>query len=557
MKKSMKQSDREETTFRTTPNEAQEPLHTELKSSAAVVLTDDQPPRLSKAVEQSLKAVAKGGTVTFVGRVLGQVFNYVAKILIARFWGPADYGLISLGITVFTIGSAIALLGLPTGITRFVAYYREEENPRAVREVVMSGLRIALPAGLVLAGLISLYAAPIANQVFHEPNLTPILRVFAVALLFYSFMRLFTAGLQGFEDMRHMVYSQNLVLNGGVVLLVLLAMLLRLGSGVLPYAYLASFIVAASVALWYLWPRLRYAEVKGAKTVNSPPRLTSKLLCFSWPLLFSGILLSLRYHTDRIMIGIYEGATQVGIYNAVVLITLSLFLISGSLTPIFLPILTRLYQANVSTDLKVTFQAVCRWLFYVTYPMLLIALFFPETVIGFLYGVDYISAVPILRILVLGFLALLLSGLGGTLIQAVGRTGIFLMVEMLGTGANIVLNLLLIPRLGIQGAAYATAASYFVTSISILCIIKKGLGFFAFQVRWLKYALPMTLILGLARLSVSYSSVANQYLMTLIIAVAATLVGVTAGLWVAKFNQEDRIILTAISKRIGLKRHFI
>ena len=76
--------------------------------------------------DESLLKVAKGAGIVFIGTAVGMLLAYISMLIIARFLGPEDYGLISLASAVTTIASTVVLVGMPEGIVRFVSFIREE-----------------------------------------------------------------------------------------------------------------------------------------------------------------------------------------------------------------------------------------------------------------------------------------------------------------------------------------------------------------------------------------------------------------------------------------------
>jgi O-antigen/teichoic acid export membrane protein len=79
-------------------------------------------------LNESLRRIAKGAGFVLIGTLIGRAFGYGSRILIARFLGVSDYGLISLGFAALTMAAALAALGLSTGVTRHVAFYNGKED---------------------------------------------------------------------------------------------------------------------------------------------------------------------------------------------------------------------------------------------------------------------------------------------------------------------------------------------------------------------------------------------------------------------------------------------
>ena len=72
-------------------------------------------------LDVSLRKIAKGAGFVLMGTLIGRAFGYGSRIVIARFIGVDGYGLISLGFAALTMAAALAAIGLPAGVTRYVS----------------------------------------------------------------------------------------------------------------------------------------------------------------------------------------------------------------------------------------------------------------------------------------------------------------------------------------------------------------------------------------------------------------------------------------------------
>ncbi|GAI12543.1 unnamed protein product, partial [marine sediment metagenome] len=206
----------------------------------------------ASVLDDALKKVAKGAGIVFVGMAIGQAIAYFSRIFIARYLGPAPYGLISLALAGLGIGATLALLGLPTGIVRYVSFYKGRGDKRGIKGTLVSSFQIAFPLSLVFGALLFLSSNWLSINVFQEPQLAPLLRVFSLAVPFYVMMELFLAGIRGFQEMRYQVGCKNLI--EPLCRISLVAALLFLGYGVLgaAAAYVSAIILASGFAFYFL-----------------------------------------------------------------------------------------------------------------------------------------------------------------------------------------------------------------------------------------------------------------------------------------------------------------
>jgi len=69
-------------------------------------------------LNESLRTIAKGAGIGFAGAMFGTAIGYLSRMVIARFLGPDEYGLISLGFAAMMIATTLSLMGLNSGVQR-------------------------------------------------------------------------------------------------------------------------------------------------------------------------------------------------------------------------------------------------------------------------------------------------------------------------------------------------------------------------------------------------------------------------------------------------------
>lgn len=85
-------------------------------------------PNEESYLDVSLRKIAKGAGIGFTGAFIGMALGYLSRMIIARFLGASDYGLISLGFGMMTIAATLSTVGLPAGIQRHVFFYIVKSN---------------------------------------------------------------------------------------------------------------------------------------------------------------------------------------------------------------------------------------------------------------------------------------------------------------------------------------------------------------------------------------------------------------------------------------------
>ena len=118
-------------------------------------------------LNESLRKIAKGAGIGFSGAFIGMAFGYLSRMIIARFLGASDYGLICLGFAAMTIVATLSVVGLPTGIQRYVSFYKGRNDEGRIKGTIIGALKISFPLSLILTLLIFFYEDWISIHVFH------------------------------------------------------------------------------------------------------------------------------------------------------------------------------------------------------------------------------------------------------------------------------------------------------------------------------------------------------------------------------------------------------
>jgi len=246
------------------------------------------------------------------------------------------------------------------------------------------------------------------------------------------------------------------------------------------YAHLIAFTVSAIIGMHFLkkvFPD--FGKIKA-------PTIKKKLIEFSWPLSVVGFLWMVVKWTDIVMLGYFNVAQDVGIYNIALPTAELLMVIIIALRYIVMPVLSELYSLGNKKEFKQTYHAVNKWAFSVSLPIFLLMAFFPATILGLLFGNAYIAASLPLTILAIGYFVYTVGNISNTSVLVVGKTKLNMATVILVALSNFVLNLILIPMFGIIGAAIATSTSFFVFFFASIGFCYKELHIHPFKMAYLK-----------------------------------------------------------------------
>jgi len=401
-----------------------------------------------------LGQVTKNTILTFGAKSLYFVFTFVIGIIIARATGPEGKGIYALVILTCSLVSIFAGFGVPTSNACFVG-----KKSAKLKSSLASNSLLLLIVPIVLFGAAFLILSK-------NTGATNTLKYVVVALAVCPFLlliSLFTELLHGVNK----IYEFNLVIVAiPFFQLLILLLLLHLAD-----LRLALISWAVSHLLGAILVSLLLLKTTHFGTINFT--LLKEALKFGLQIWLTNIIgiMSLRF--DMYLVAYYLGAKGVGFYSVATTISGLLFYIPTSISVALLPRFT-------STDTKGISHLTCQGLRVSLFSsiLLLILLFgVGKFLIPALYGEAFLAAVTPLLILLPGVTiygmahittAYFNAHLGKPIINT-GLAGLALIID-------IIFNIILIPRLGVVGAAISCTISYLVSMVVCLCIFTKLAG---------------------------------------------------------------------------------
>jgi O-antigen/teichoic acid export membrane protein len=421
---------------------------------------------MSEIVTQSLQKIAKGTGIVFIGSLAGLFLAFIGRLMIARYGTVSEYGVFSLALVILNICVVISTLGLQRGVTRSIAYAIGKNEYEKIQGFISASVWLSIAASLTLGLILFLTSGSIAISIFHEPALTAPLKIFSIAIPFFTLSSVLVSIFLGFGRVQAKVYFQDILRNVLFTILLLAVILLSLSFTSVFYAYTLSLAIPCLLLVIYTVKYLPSSIRYTAKPTNNANPIARELLFFSLPLLGVAMLQMMIAWTDTLMLGSFKSTAEVGLYNAAY--PLANFISSplSALLVIYMPITSGLYAQGLMPEMRRNFAILTKWLCSLSLPLFLILFLFPEAVLNFLFGANYIFAANALRILSIGYIINNFLGPNGSTLIAIGESKFMMWATAATAILNIGLNIALIPTLGIVGAAIASVVA--ITSINLI-----------------------------------------------------------------------------------------
>jgi O-antigen/teichoic acid export membrane protein len=295
----------------------------------------------------------------------------------------------------------------------------------------------------------------------------------------------------------------------------------------------------------------RYPGSSGVSSETAPVSdgTFNDYLRLSLPLFFIGLGYQLLNQMDTLMLGHFTSEKEVGLYS--VALKVSAFVVLGLdiLLPIVSPLFSQFRETNDQDSMKSLFETVTKWLFYSALVIFACLVIFRVEVLG-IFGKGFKAAATVLLILSVGQLTNAAAGPTGALLTMTGKQKweVGNTVSMLVF--NFVLNLLLIPKLGMIGGAIATALT--IATINGLKLVQVYMlfGLRAHNSKYIKGVAAITLggVIAYGARAWLQNLGLNPYLI-ISFGGLAFLITALGALWIMGLDEEDKVALLALRRR--------
>ncbi len=419
-------------------------------------------------------ALAKGGSITLVGSMTAYALGVAFNILVARRVGAGQYGLYALGVSVTTLIATFASLGLASGSQRFVAIQHHDGDDARVRGTIRLSLALVITVGAIAALLLHLLSETIAIRFFHDARMSGVIQIVGLAVPFLVVINVSGKMTQAFGIMRYRVYVEDLCQSALKIVIGIALLTAGWQLRAVLLAYLIPTIAAALlmvVSLTVIYPAWLGRGGTG-RVVFEPTRL----LRFSVPLHLSNVINELQGRTELLLLGALGTAHAAGIYNVSLRVSvLGAMLVNASIA-VASPLIARLHHRKDIGELAFVFKLVTKWLILTNLPIALTIVLLAKPLLS-IFGSGFTQGTMVLSLLAISRLVDAATGIGGTLINMVGRTDVALFNSGFSLASAITLDLLLIPPFGLLGAAIAALCGFAVINAVRLIQIYRWFGF--------------------------------------------------------------------------------
>lgn len=381
-------------------------------------------------------------------RIVQMILSFIIGILSARYLGPENYGSLNYTASFVTFFTSISTLGMDSVIIKKMIEQPEREGNFLGGSIILRFLS-SVASSLMVVGFVVFF-----NQGDREKFVLILLQ--SVQLLFQT-LNIFDSWFQRYLKSKYISIAKIVA---SIVVMGYKLFLLATSQSVAWFAFsnsLTSIVVAVVLLIFY-------------KKSNAPKLVwdIKSGLCIlkdSYHYIFSGLMTAVYGQMDKIMIGKMLTDTSVGLYTTGMSICNMWIFVPLAIINSFRPNILSLRQSGEMELYNKRLRQLYSFIIWLCLGVSVIICVFAPVIISLLYGESYMGAVNTLRIAIWCETFSMIGTARGIWILAEGKNKYVKYYLAIGAGVNLVLNSIMIPILGIEGAALATLITQIITSL--------------------------------------------------------------------------------------------
>jgi len=399
-------------------------------------------------------------------QVLTILFTFVSSFLISRILGASSYGTYVYFFSWVGLFSVLANIGLNQLAVRQVSVALSNSELKTLKAFIRwSALRVLLFS--VLAGAVFYFLAPLLQI---ESQYLRILGFFAIAIL--GINTLFQGYLAGAHEVVQSQIPINLFRPAAVISLLLLTLYFQ------DYVDVYHNILYGTIGIVLSFFYYFYLAIKKFRSLDLSPSGASMAKVWnasSYYFFLLSLVSVLNTRADLMLLGLLDTEANVGIYNIANRLTDFIPFTLVIVNMVAGPLIAKYYDQKDKERLNSFLPKIARLNFFFSTLILIFLISYGAFVLG-IFGEGFRAAYPVILILGTAQWFNVSMGSVGLLLNMSGHEKQALVIQGISAGINICLDLILIPRYGILGAATATAVALVCWNLGMVWYTRKKIG---------------------------------------------------------------------------------
>lgn len=389
------------------------------------------------------------------GKLLQSVLGLVITMLTARYLGPSNFGLINYASSIVTFVTPLMQLGFNSVLVQEITY-----NPNEEGKILGTTICLSLVSAIAcILGVITFTL--IANP--NEEITTIVCGLYSLILIS-----------QAIELVQYWFQAKLLSKYTSIVSLI---------AYIIVSAYKIYLLATAKDVRWFAVSYSIDFALIGISLIVIYTKKGGQSLSFSWNIfkrifkkskyyIISSLMIIVFAQTDKIMLKLMLDNSATGIYSASVTSAGLASFVYAAIIDSFRPVIFKYKKSEDSAKYELNLKRLYSTVIYTALFQCVTMTLFSDLIIHIMYGKQYEQSIGALRIIVWYTTFAYYGGAKDVWILAEGKQKYLVVLHFAGAVANIVLNILLIPTMGINGAATASLITQIFTNVVMLSLIR-------------------------------------------------------------------------------------
>ncbi|HUS74908.1 MAG TPA: flippase [Methanothrix sp.] len=404
---------------------------------------------------QEAKKFALDVSHTFIASIINMLLIFVISIILARYLGAYDLGLYRMVYTFYGVATMVGALGIPVAVIKYVAEYKDDVVN--LDRVVSSAIITSLIAGIIISIIIYILSQTVAD-LFRMPQMKSLLVLLSPVFPFILVNSILYGTLNGLRKMKR--YAIALILQQAIMTASTI-ILIYYGFGV-SGAIICIVISTIGTSAYLIYCCRGYFHL----ILDGYFETTKKLTAFGTQMFGANLINMINLQADVVFLGYFLTATNVGYYSAATGLSKFFLVVPQAIQTVSYPATSEYWTKKNISGLQKMIDKSMRYSALALMPVGLAIGFFAEDIVSRIYGQGFQQSALPLQILLIGtvIFGVACTSIGGSL-AGINRPDLSLKAAGISATANVILNIALIPKFGLAGAAIATCTSLIIMTL--------------------------------------------------------------------------------------------
>jgi O-antigen/teichoic acid export membrane protein len=406
----------------------------------------------------------------FIIRLIGLGFIFLNQALLARLMGAKGYGNYTVIFTWLNFFTVFSMIGFDTSVLRFYPSLTAKQQWNKLKGFLRFTKRIIFLLSLLSSVILLLFLLYSSNR--YSISFSEALFWAVFLLPFLAYINYYSAVLRALHKIKTSLLPFYILIPASVS--IACAIYYKLNNNQLKVdAAMFTYLCCAIGVCLFISARLRKELSPKVRNVQ-PEYEQKKWFAVSVTLFTITIITLVLKRVDILFMSYYFGNTHAGIYAVASMISSFVPFGLSVVDYVFAPRISELYESHQHEKLQQMISNTSKIILIITLPITFVMIVFGKFILQ-IFGTAFIASYLPLIILTAGQFANAWTGMVAAMMTMTGNQRIFLLIYVLAGILDVILNFILVPSLGMIGAAISSAVSLAALNLTMYFIVKKKL----------------------------------------------------------------------------------